>query len=298
MEYLFHIVIIAGIYASLAVSLSLSAGQAGLLSLAPAAIFGVGAYTTALLASNVDIPLAGGLPCAMAIAAVASIPLAVAASRLRGDHFIMATLGYQVFLASVFENWVDVTKGPLGLASIPRRIFDSWYISSNSEFACLALVLSVLSVFVAMRLSNGAFGRVLHCIRDDESIALALGKDIRRFKFQILMVSGAIAGAAGSLYATYTTFVDPSAFTINESIVVATMAIVGGIRTLWGPVLGAAALVLIPELLRFSGIPHTVAAPLHQAIFGVALIWIVMNLPQGLLGSAKGKALSQNRKTK
>ncbi|MGH9895313.1 MAG: branched-chain amino acid ABC transporter permease, partial [bacterium] len=238
-----------------------------------------------ILGIRVGVPLAGGLLGAVVLAAAATLPLAFAASRLRGDSFVVATLGYQALVTSILENWVELTGGPLGLTGIPRRIVGPWAISTNIEFALVALGLAALTVLVAARLSTGPFGRVLHCIRDDEAVALSLGKNVRRVKLEVLVVSGAMAGAAGSVYAGYATFVDPSSFTLNESIAVATMTIIGGQRTIWGPVLGAGALVLLPELLRFSGIPHTVAASVNQAIFGGALVWIVLRRPQGLLGT-------------
>ncbi len=291
MDYLLHVVTVFGIYATLAVSLSLAAGQAGLLSLAHAALYGVGAYTTAILAIQFGIPLAGGLLAAGMIAAVAAVPLAIAGNRVRGDHFVVATLGYQVLATSVFENWSAVTGGPLGLSGVPRRIFGPWVLSTNLEFALVALALAGVTLLAASRLSRSAFGRVLHCIRDDEDLGLSLGKDVRLVKLQVLAMSCAMAGVAGGLYAAYATYVDPSSFTVNESIAIAAMAIIGGLRTVWGPVLGAAVLVLLPELLRFSGFPHTIAASLQQVIFGAALVWIVMNRPSGLVGRTGEAAL-------
>ena len=279
-----HILTLVGIYATLTVSLAMAAGQAGLLSVAHAALFGMGAYTTAILATTMGVPLVVGLACGVVIAAVASTPLGVAASRLRGDRFVLATLAYQALATSVFENWVNVTGGPLGVAGVPRGIVASWTPFANLEFACLALGLAILTLLLVRRLSRGPYGRLLHSIRDDEVVPLSLGKDVCRIKFQVLAVSGAMAGAAGGLYASYATFVDPYSFTLNESIIITAMAIIGGLRTTWGPVFGAAALVLLPEALRSLGLPHTIAAPLNQAIFGGALVWIVIAKPQGLLG--------------
>ena len=291
MDYVLHIVTLVGIYATLAVSLELATGQAGLLSIAHAALYGVGAYTTAILSTRAGVPLAVGLGCGVIVAALASIPLGVAATRLRGDRFVLATLAYQALATSLFENWLDVTGGPLGVAGVPRGVFEPPARLANLEIACLALALAAVTMFGTRRLSGGPYGRLMHSIRDDEVVALSLGKNVRGTKFQVLAVSGAMAGAAGGLYASYATFVDPYSFTLNESIAVVAMAIIGGLRTTWGPVLGAAALVVLPEALRFSGLPHTVAGPLNQAIFGGALVWIVMARPQGLLGRSGEHAL-------
>ena len=284
MDYWLHLVVLVGIFASLGVSLNLAAGQTGMLSVAHAALFGIGAYATAILTTRVGVPLIAALPASMLLSGVASLPLAFAAARLRSDHFVVASLAYQALLSSLFENWVGMTGGPLGIANIPRRFLAEWTLSSNAAFAAAALGVAGLTCLIVWRLSTGPFGRVLHCIRDDEIVALSLGKSVRRVKIQVLTLSGAMAGAAGSIYAVYATFVDPSSFTLSESIAIAAMAIVGGLRTTVGPVVGAGIFVLLPEFLRFLGLPDAVAASLDQVIFGLALVWIVMRRPQGLVG--------------
>jgi branched-chain amino acid transport system permease protein len=208
---------------------------------------------------------------------------------LRSDHFVVATLAYQALLTSVFENWVDVTGGPIGISGIQRSVLGQWLLTSNYQFLGLTFCLLALTTLIIVRLSTGPFGRMLHCIRDDEAIALSLGISARRTKLQVLAVSGAIAGAAGSLYAAYATFIDPSSFTLSESIAIAAIAIIGGLRTKIGPVVGAGVYVLLPELLRSLGLPDAIAASINQAIFGGALVWIVISRPQGLVGSAIGR---------
>jgi branched-chain amino acid transport system permease protein len=286
MDYWLHLVILLGIYASLGVSLNLAAGQTGMLSIAHAALFGIGAYGTAILTTRTGAPLVVVLPVSMLLSGVAALPLALAAVRLRSDHFVVASLAYQALLSSLFENWTGLTGGPLGIAAIPRRILADWMLSTNMEFATLALAIAGFTSVIVWRLSKGPFGRVLHCIRDDEIVALSLGKNVRRVKAQVLTLSGAMAGAAGSLYAVYATFVDPSSFTLSESIAIAAMAIVGGLRTTIGPVAGAGVFVLLPEFLRFFGFPDVIAASLNRAIFGAALVWIMLARPQGLIGTA------------
>lgn len=288
MNYWLHIIVLFGIYAALASSLNLAAGQLGLFSVAHAGLFGIGAYTGAILELH-GASLALGIPAAMVCAASAAIPLAVAASRLRADQFVVATLAYQALLTSIFENWSQVTGGPLGLANIPQRLVGVWTIDSVEQFGVLALVLGMITIFTVSRLSSGAFGRLLHCVRDEPALALSLGKRVSRTQLQVLAISGAFAGAAGAIYASYVTFIDPSSFTLDESIAIATMAIAGGLRSRWGPVIGAAALVLLPELLRFAGLPGEAAASLNRIIFGGALVWIVLSRPQGLIGRPAGQ---------
>jgi len=229
--------------------------------------------------------MAGGLAAALIMGAVASIPLGVAASRLKADRFVLATLGFQALATSVFENWIDLTGGPLGIGSVTHVDFGFGVLPENLGFAFLCFGFTCLTLFISGRLSRGPFGWVLHCIRDDEVVAISLGKNVRRVKFQVLAATAALAAGAGGLYAFYATYVDPYSFTLNESILIAAMAIIGGHRSQWGPVFGASILVLLPEGLRFLGLPHSVAAPLYQAIFGSVFVWIVMARPQGAFGT-------------
>ncbi|NJL26412.1 MAG: branched-chain amino acid ABC transporter permease [Thermoanaerobaculia bacterium] len=288
MDYLLHIVTLVGIFTALAVSFELLAGQAGLLSLSHAALYGVGAYGTALALTRGGLPAFGGLLVGIACAVIAAVPIGVAGLRLRGDRFVLATLAFQVLATSVFENWIGLTGGTLGISGVGRGGAGAWHSGVSGFFPLVAGAVAAIAIVLRTVLSTGPFGRVLHCLRDDEAIALSLGKSVQRVKFQVLAVSGGVAGAAGGVFALYTTYVDPYSFTLNESIAVATMAIVGGLRTTWGPVLGATALIFLPELLRFSGLPQSIAAPMNQVFFGAALVWVVVARPQGLLGPAGG----------
>lgn len=298
MDYLLHIVTLVGIFTALSVSFELLAGQAGLLSLGHAALFGVGAYGTALALTHRGLPASGGLVVGIVCAVIASVPISVAGLRLRGDRFVLATLAFQVLLTSIFENWVGLTGGTFGISGIGWEGTGALQSGAIGSFALIAGVVAGIAIILKILLSTGPFGRVLHCLRDDEAIALSLGKRVNRAKFQVLAVAGGIAGAAGGVFALYATYVDPYSFTLNESIAVATMAIVGGLRTTWGPVLGATALVLLPEALRFSGLPHGIAAPMNQVIFGAALVWVVLARPQGLLGPLGGSFAGDGRRSK
>jgi branched-chain amino acid transport system permease protein len=128
---------------------------------------------------------------------------------------------------------------------------------------------------------------VLNAIRDDEIAAEALGKDIRRYKIIIFIIGAFFAGIAGSLYAHYMTFIDPSSFTVMESILIVLMVILGGLGTISGSIIGASTLIIFPELLRFIGIPEGIAAPLRQMIYGLLLVILIMKRPQGLVGKYK-----------
>ena len=284
MEYLVHILVLVGIYTMLAVSLDLLAGHTGLVSIAHAAFYGLGAYTSALLTVHFGAPFLAGVLAGMAVAALVSVVVSLPSLRLHDDYFVIATFGFQMILFSIFNNWTDLTRGPLGIPGIPRPMIWGWTIESQIELIGLIAVFAGTAYIVARRLSTSPFGRVLRAIREDEVFAQALGKNTLRFKVTAFTVSAALAASAGSLYAHYITYIDPSSFTVMESILVISMVIIGGAGSRWGPVIGAVVLVILPEALRFLGLPIGVAANLRQVIYGIVLVAVMMFRPQGLVG--------------
>ena len=284
MEYILHILILVNIYAVLAISLDLLAGHTGILSVAHAAFFGLGAYTSALLAVHLGVSFLVGALVGMVVAALVSFVVSLPSLRLHDDYFVIATFGFQIILFSVFNNWSDLTRGPLGIAGIPQPVILAWTIRTPLGFLVLATALTAFTHIVVGRMSMGPFGRVLRAIREDEVFAQSLGKNTLQFKVTAFAVSGALAALAGSFYAHYISYIDPMSFTVMESIFVISMVIIGGASSSWGPLIGAAVLVVLPEGLRFLGLPSPVAANLRQIIYGVLLVVMMMVRPRGLIG--------------
>lgn len=284
MDYLLHILVVIGIYSVLAVSLDLVAGRTGLLSLAHAAFYGIGAYTSALLAVHWGWPFLLTVPAAMGVAAGVSFMVSLSSLRLYGDYFVIATFGFQMILFSVFNNWMDLTRGPLGIPGIPQPVIFGWDVNSNFEFVVLTAAFATPAYLVIALITRSPSGRVLHAIREDEVFAKACGKDTLRFKVTAFAVSSALAAMAGALYAHYITYIDPTSFTVMESILILSMVIIGGAGSMWGPLVGAIVLVSLPEALRFVGLPTVAAANLRQIIYGLLLVIMMMTRPQGLVG--------------
>lgn len=284
MEYVFHILILIGIYATLSVSLDLLAGYTGLLSVAHAAFFGLGAYTSALLAVKLGAPFLIGVLAGMTISALISFIVSLPSLRLHDDYFVIATLGFQMILFSLFNNWIELTHGPLGISGISPPVIFGWTVQSHLEFVILAATLAGFTYLVVGHIATSPLGRVLRAIREDEVFVQAMGKNILRFKVTAFAVSAALAASAGSLYAHYITYIDPTSFTVMESILVISMVIIGGAGSRWGPVIGAVVLVILPEALRFLGLPIGVAANLRQIIYGILLVLMMMFRPEGLVG--------------
>jgi branched-chain amino acid transport system permease protein len=284
MEYLLHLLIVAALYGALASALDLVVGHTGLVTLAQAAFSGLGAYASALLTLHAGWPFAAGLLAGMVLAALLSLLISLPSLRLRDDFFVLATFGFQMILFGVLDNWTSLTRGPLGIADIPRPSIAGWTLVSRGELAVLALGLLGGTLLVVSRLAESPFGRVLRAVRESEPFAWSLGKDTLQAKIGACAVSAALAAAAGSLYAGYVTFIDPTSFDFQESIMVLSMVILGGAASRWGPVAGAVVLVLLPEALRTLGLSSTAAAHLRQIAYGVLLVWAMRVRPQGLLG--------------
>ncbi|MBI1737205.1 MAG: branched-chain amino acid ABC transporter permease [Candidatus Rokubacteria bacterium] len=288
--YVAHYLVMVGIYAILALSLNLLVGYAGIFSLAHAAIYGIGAYASALVALKLGFGFWGGLLVAAAVGAFAAALVAIPSLRAAGDYYVVASFGLQVVILTVFMNWTDLTNGHAGLPGIPRPNVFGRVIDTPFEYVTLALALATLTYLVCRRLTSSAFGRVLQAIRDDEIAAEAIGKNVVLVKIVVATMSSALGALAGSLYAHYITYINPSSFTLHESIFIVTIVILGGTERLAGPLVGAFILLAIPEALKFLAIPDTVAAPARQILYGGLLVLFMFVRPEGILGRARPAA--------
>jgi len=284
MEYLLHILIVVGVYQILSLSLDLVAGEAGIISVAQAGFYGIGAYSFAVLALRTGLPFTVNVILGMAIAVLVSLIVAVPALRTYDDYLVMVTFGFQVVLSNVFNSWVSITNGAIGIVGVPRPVVFGWRIHTELAFLCLTVILVGCATLVKMLLSTSPFGRVLRAIREDELFARSLGKNTHRFKITAFAVSAAVASTAGCLMASYVGYVDPTSFTVLESVLIISMVVVGGAGSTWGPLVGAMTLVVLPELLRFLGLPNSVAANLRQILYGSALVIMMVIRPRGLVG--------------
>ena len=272
------------IYSVLTLSLNLLCGYTGMLSLAHASFFAVGAYGVALLSLKLGLPFLAAIPLVMIMAALLGTVVGAPSLRLRGDYFAIATFGLQIIAFNVLNNWVSLTNGPMGLSRIPGPFFVTPGLAGDATFLGLALALTIMALVAALALVRSPFGRVLMVVREDELLARSLGKPVGRHKIRVFMFAAALAAVAGALYAGYIGYVDPKGFTINESILLLTMVVIGGAGSLWGSLTGAALFVLLPELIRSFGLPGAYAANVRQIIYGLLLIAIVTIRPQGIIG--------------
>jgi len=281
--YIIHLLIIIGIFLILAISLNLTIGYTGLLNLGHIAFFGIGAYTSALLAVQgwpwIFCFLLGGV-----LASLLSFILIFATRKLKGDYLAIATLGFAFVVYSILLNWTDLTRGPLGIPGIPKPKINGLNFGSMNMYLILVIIVAVIIYFILYRLIKSRYGRLLEGVRDNEIGLAVLGKNTFRLKYQSMMLAAFFAGLAGSLYAHYITYIDPSTFYLEDLILVLTIVIVGGLASLRGTVLASFVIILIPEILRFIDLPSSVIGPGRRIIYALILILILLFKPRGIDG--------------
>lgn len=284
MNYLYHLLIMICLYAVLAQSLNLVVGYGGLLSLCHGAFYGLGAYVSTLLMMQAHWPFALSMLTAVVLVGLFAWLISFPATRLHGDFFVLASLGFQMIVFAVLYNWVDVTRGPYGISGVPRPSLFGISVSSPLAFLVLAVVVAVICCTLLWLLAASPYGRTLQAVREDEIAAASLGKDVNAFKRSAFAWAGAIAAVPGVLFATYSSYIDPTSFTLDESIFILCILVIGGAGNLIGPILGAVVLVLLPEMLRFLDVPDGIAANTRQILYGLALILLMRMRPQGIAG--------------
>jgi len=288
MEYLVHILIMINIYIILVLSANLLVGFANLLTLGQAAFYGIGAYITALALMHLGLTLVPALLFAVLVTAIIGFLLGYISIKFEGDYFVLATLGFQIIIYSVLYNWISVTRGPYGIPGIPSPVFLGIFkVSSISSFFILSSILSLISIVMFYRFTHSPFGRVLRAMKDDKSALISLGRNVRKLKIQTFVIASVFAAVSGFIYASYITYIDPTSFSLDESIFIISAVLIGGTGNVKGPVLGAIFVVILPELLRFVGMPDAVAANMRMIIYGLCLILLMMYRPQGIAGKAR-----------
>lgn len=281
--YLANIVALLGIAIILASSLGLMVGYGGIFSVAHAVFYGVGAYAAATVALSYSNSFLLATLAAMIVSGVVAFLLAVPVLRVRGEYFVVASIGFQIVASTIFVNWNSVTGGMGGLAGIPAPTLLGWQISSPVDFALLSLLGVAFVLAVVTALVRSPFGRALQAFRDDEIAAIALGKDPVILRVVVTTISGALAGIAGSIYAFHISFVNPESFTLDYSVLLLAMVVIGGASSITGPIIGAIFITAFPALLTFLNIPNQYVGPMEQVIYGGAIVILMLFWPDGIV---------------
>jgi branched-chain amino acid transport system permease protein len=274
--YLTNVLIFVGINSMLALGLNLLLGYAGQISLGQAAFFGLGAYGSGVLTTQFAMnPWLAMILVALCVAAFA-FAIGFPVLRLKGHYLAMATLGVGVIVHIAFNETIDLTGGPSGLSGIPNLSIGGFTFDSDLKNYYLVWCFALVVILLSLNMVNSRFGRGLRAIHDSEVAARVMGVNARLMKVQVFTLSALISAVAGSLYCHVMTFISPTSFGFNVSIELLTMVVIGGLGSVYGSILGALLLTLLPEILR--------AFQDYDIIFyGLLLVSMTIYVPGGLV---------------
>lgn len=276
-DYYLDVLVMSGIYILLALGLNVIVGFTGLLNLGFAAFYAIGAYTYALLNTKAGLGFWPSLPLSAIAAAFAGLLLAIPALRLRGDYLAIVTLGFGEILRLILNNWDSFTNGPNGISGIDPPIVGGFSLGTLTPYYYLVLVIVILSIIIIRRVEHSRIGRAWIAIRENEIAASSMGINATAYKLYAFTFGTFWAGIAGTLFAAKMRFISPESFTFMESVMVLSMVILGGLGNLYGAVLGAFLLVVLPEVLREVQL-------YRMLILGLGLVLLMIFRPQGLIG--------------
>jgi branched-chain amino acid transport system permease protein len=295
-RYYLHIVTVCFIYVIVASALNLVVGYIGYISFGHNALYGFGAYFSAVLVMRTGISFWLSIPltvlaCFLFGSALGYLTLSLAS--VKGTYFSLTTSALGMVTVTIFHNWVSVTRGPMGLIGIPvpGTILGINFARPTSYYY-LALFCATLCVGILWRIKKSSFGRLLLSIKGDEDVARSVGIKIGYYKTVCFALSAAFTGFAGLLFAHYQRLLTPDMFSIYEAVDMVSMVIIGGTGTILGPIFGAFTVIALPEFLR----PLALYKPI---IFSVTVILILMFMPKGVVGTLENvvqeKIIRKNR---
>jgi branched-chain amino acid transport system permease protein len=283
-EYLLNLAVMAGIAALSAAALNLLIGYVGVFSSAQAAMYGVGGYAGAQAALHWSTSLFVVLPVGVVAAVIVSVLLALPASRLTGEYFVVASMAFATAAYTVFANWTKATGGPVGLVGVPQLSVFGIRLVSESSYLIVTLVSLALVLVVCWFVARvSPLGRSMAALRDDPVAAQGLGVPPFRTRMIAVAISSGMSGLAGAIYACYIGYINADSFSIDASILFFAMVILGGAGTIWGPVIGAVFVTGIPAIFDNIGLSPQLEGPVSQLLYGVAIVVLMMVKPSGLI---------------
>jgi branched-chain amino acid transport system permease protein len=283
-NYILTILIFIAQFTMLTIGLSLLMGYAGQISLGQATFFGIGAYTTAILATTFDLSPWLALGAGVLLAAALAYLVGLLIFRLRGHYLAMATLGMNIILFLVFTQEVEWTGGPSGFRGVPDLTLGPFALTSDIHYFYVFWFFTLIVIALSLNIVNSRVGRAMRALHTSEIAAETVGIDTNAYKLKVFALSAAYGGLAGGLHATYLGFISPSTFGIGVSIELVVMAVVGGLASVWGALFGAGIVMLIEQYLRtFVRLIIPNASGEQEIIaFGLILMLIMIFLPEGL----------------
>jgi len=281
-DYYLSIMIFMGINAIIVMGLSLLMGYAGQISLGHAAFFGIGAYCSGVLTVKLGFSIVTAFFCGIFLSMVMAMAIAIPTLKLKGHYLAVATLGFGEIIYVVFNELLEITGGPSGLSGIPPLHLFGYSFKGGWRYFYLVWTVAILVLIFSLNIIHSRIGRALRAVHGSEVAAQAMGVNVSRFKIQVFVLSAVYASIAGTLYAHFVTFISPSSFGLFVSILLLMMVVIGGGGSIWGALLGAGILSMLPELLRAF-------KDFDTLVYGVVLMAILLFMPEGIF---RGLALS------
>jgi branched-chain amino acid transport system permease protein len=275
--YFLNILMQASTYAIAVAGLVIVLGYCGQISLAQAAFFGIGAYGVAIGTVDFGLGFFPSMLLGVALAGVLGLILGVGSLRLGGHYLAMVTISFQQILTLVLTNWLDFTHGPDGVRNIPRPTALGLSFANGHAFLALCMVTLVLVTYAVWRLKSNRLGRAMQAVRDNELAASTAGINVFGTKVIAFGLSAVVGGIGGGFFAGGFQYISPDQFSFPESIVLLTMALLGGVQSSFGTLIGTLLLIILPEWLRFL-------KEVYLAVYGASVILIMVFLPDGLWG--------------
>ena len=280
-DYQLQVAVMVGIFALLALSLNVLSGYAGMISLGHAGFFLIGSYTSAILATRFAMPFPVSLIAAVAVTAASGLLLAIPAMKLSGHFLAVITIAFGLILHLLSVNLEFITRGVSGISNIARPGLGGWSLKSDLSYYYFVLAVLALVCVLVSAYTRSGYGRALSALRDDEVAAGCMGVNVNMTKIHAFVLSAGIAGLAGCLYAHYVRYINPESFTLDISIRILIMMVVGGIGSILGSVVGALVVYVLPEALRFLN-------DYYYLVFGFVIILLMLFLPRGLVSLISG----------
>jgi branched-chain amino acid transport system permease protein len=272
------------IYVMLGGAMNVLLGYGGMVSLCQAAFYGVGAYTTSLLATRAHCPLLLAIPLGVLVCAVLAAAIGPLTLHFRGDRFVLLTIALQALVGSILNNLTSVTGGNRGIYGIPPPSLFGITFSGDWAKALFVAAIGLLCLGALRQLHGSPYTRTMIGIRDDQTAAESIGKNPLYFRTTAFVISSLLCALAGSSYALSATFIDPTSFTLEESVFILTAVVIGGCGNVAGPVAGACVVVFVPECLRLLHVGGGAAANARQILYGILLIALMRCRPNGITG--------------
>jgi branched-chain amino acid transport system permease protein len=286
-NYVLSTLIIIGLYALVCTGLSMLMGYAGQISLGHAAFYGIGAYSSAYATVNMGLTPLLGIVLGIVIAALIAFIVGIPTLRLTGHYLALATLGFGMIMFVVFKQAKPLTGGLEGFIGIPPMNLFGYQIDTEVKYFYFVWALVLLGVLLMRNVIQSRVGRALRSLESSEIAANSLGVDINAAKLQIFVLSAVFASVAGGVYAHYVSFLNPTLFTADTSILFLIMSVLGGGASIWGSIVGTAVYIALTEILK-DVVPSIIghgSDEFQTIFFGVLLVILLIYMPEGLAGA-------------